>query len=50
MDSIPLRITFDELDGFIKVYDGIKYLVLFGGGFCDRIYDRIKYLLSKKVV
>ena len=50
MDSIPLRITLDQLDGFIKVYDGIKYLVLFGGGFYDRIYDRIKYLLSKKVV
>ena len=33
MDSIPLRITLDELDGFIKVYDGIKYLVLFGGVF-----------------
>ena len=50
MGSIPLRFTLDELDGFIQVYDGIKYLVLFRGGFYDRIYDRIKYLLGKKVV
>ena len=50
MGSIPLRITLDELDEFIKVYDGIKYLLLFPVGFYDRIYDRSKYLLSKKVV
>ena len=50
MGSIPLRITLDELDEFIKVYDGIKYLLLFRVGFYDRIYDRSKYLLSKKVV
>ena len=27
--SKPLRIRFDEVDGFIKVYDGIRYLALF---------------------
>ena len=26
----PLCIRFDEIDGFIKVYDRIRYLVLFG--------------------
>ena len=30
MGSKPLRIRFDEIDGFIKIYDGIRYLVLFG--------------------
>ena len=30
MSSKPLRIRFDEIDGFIKIYAGIRYLVLFG--------------------
>ena len=25
-----LRIWFEKIDGFIKMYDGIRYLVLFG--------------------
>ena len=29
MSSIPFGIRFDEIDGFIKIYDGIRYLVLF---------------------
>ena len=29
MSAKPLRIRFDEIDGFIKSYDGIRYLVLF---------------------
>ena len=29
IDSKPLRIRFDKLDGFIRVYDRTKYLVLF---------------------
>ena len=28
--SKPFRITFDKIDGFIRDYDGIRYLVLFG--------------------
>ena len=32
MGSIPLIISFDEIDGFIKTYDGIRYLLLFGLG------------------
>ena len=39
MGSIPLRIKFNETDGFIKIYDGIRYLVLFGSGWYDEIYD-----------
>ena len=30
MDAKPLCIRFDEIHGFIKKYDGIRYLVLFG--------------------
>ena len=26
--SKPLRVRFDEIDGFIKIHDGIRYLVL----------------------
>ena len=44
----PLRNMFDETDGFIKIYDGIRYLVLFDYGCCDKICDRIKYLISEK--
>ena len=27
---IPLRIRFNKIDGFIRVYDETRYLVLFG--------------------
>ena len=27
MGSITMRIRFDEIEGFIKIYDGIKYLI-----------------------
>ena len=30
--SKPLGIKFDEIYWFIKIYDGIRYLVLFGSG------------------
>ena len=30
IDAKPLRIRFDRVDEFIRVYDGIRYLVLFG--------------------
>ena len=30
MGSIPLRIRYDKIDGFIKIYDGFRYLVIFG--------------------
>ena len=35
MCSIPLCVRFDEINGFIKIYDRTKYLVLFGDGFYD---------------
>ena len=44
----PLCIRFDKIDGFIRDYDGIKYLVLFGPEKHVAIFQRIRYLRSKK--
>ena len=44
----PLRFRFDKADGFIRVYDGTKYLVLFEGEKYDFIYNRIRYLIGVK--
>ena len=30
IDAKPLRIRFDKMDGFIRVYDRTRYLVFFG--------------------
>ena len=46
--SKPLRIRFDEVDGFIKIYDGVIFLVLCDSGKHDAIYNRIRYLISRK--
>ena len=49
MGSKPLYIRFDEIDGSIKIYDGIRYLVLFGlygSGLYDASYNR--YLISEQ--
>ena len=43
-----LYIWFEKIDGCIKIYDGIRYLVLFGSEQVDAIYDRIRYLISEK--
>ena len=48
MGSIPLRNRFDEINAFIKIDNGIRYLVLFGHRWCDEICDKIKYLISEK--
>ena len=44
-----LRIRFDEIDGFLRVYDGTRYLVLFGSEKCDCIYSRIIYFINLKI-
>ena len=46
--SKPLRIRFDKIDGFITIYDGTRYLTLFGSEKYDAIYDRIRSYKSKK--
>ena len=43
-----LRFMFDKIDGFIKVHNRIIYLILFDCGWCDKICDSIKYLISEK--
>ena len=48
ISSKPLRITFNKIDGFIRIYGGTKYLVLLGLENYNAIYNRIRYLLSIK--
>ena len=45
----PFCIRFDKVDGFIKVYDGTRHLVLFGPRKYNAIYNRIRYLISQKI-
>ena len=40
------RIRFDKIDGFIRVYDGTRYLVLFG----SEKYDFIYYKIASKMM
>ena len=41
MGAKPLHIRFDKVDGTIKIYDGIRYLEIFGPRILNAIYDRI---------
>ena len=45
---IILSVKFDKIDGFIKIQDRIRYLVLFNYGWFDKICNRIKYHISEK--
>ena len=44
----PLRIWFDKVFGFNRVYGGTKYLVLFGPEKYDAIHNTIGYLIIQK--
>ena len=46
----PLRIRFNQIDGFIRIYDGTRYLVLFGPEKYDAICNRVRYLINLKGV
>ena len=47
--SKPLHIRFHKIDGFVRVYNGIRYLVVFGSEKYDSIFsNRIRYLISVK--
>ena len=46
--SKSLDIRFDKINGFIRVYDATRYLVLFESEKCDSICNRIRYLISVK--
>ena len=48
IDPKPLRIRFFKIDGIIRIYDGTKYLTLFGSQKYEAIYNRIRYLISQK--
>ena len=48
MGAKPSHLMFDKLDGFTKIHDKIRYLVLFDFSYCDKICNKIKYLVSKK--
>ena len=43
-----LRIRIVKVDGFIRVYDGSRYLLLLRGEKYDFIYNRIRYLAGVK--
>ena len=48
MGAKPLRIWFEKIDGFVKIYDRIRYLALFASERYNVIYNRIKQLISEK--
>ena len=48
MGAPPLRIRFNKINGFIKIFDGTKYLVLISPERYVAIYDRTRYLISEK--
>ena len=47
-DSNPLGIRFNKIDEFIRFYDGIRYLELFGSEKFNSIYNKVRYLMSIK--
>ena len=44
----PLRIRCIKVDGLIRIYDGTRYLVIFGSEKFGDIRNRIRYLLGEK--
>ena len=48
MTKLDILSCFDKTDAIIRIYDGTRYLTLFGTKKCDAIYDKIRYLLSIK--
>ena len=45
----PLRIRFNKINGFFRIYNRTRYLVLFGDRKFDFIYNRITYLIGLNV-
>ena len=46
----PLRIRFNNVDAFIRFYDGTRSLVLFDPEKYYAIYNRIRYFICQKKV
>ena len=47
-DAKPLRIRYDEINGFIKIQDRIKYLIFLYQDWFHEIGNRIKYHMNIK--
>ena len=43
-----MRIRFDKVNEFIRIYDRTRYLSLFGSENFNTVYNRIGYLISLK--
>ena len=43
-----MLIRFDKIDRFIKIHGKSTYSVLFDYSYCDKICDKIKYLIIEK--
>ena len=43
-----VRIKFNKIEGFIKIHDKIRYLVLFNYSYCNKMCHEIRYLLIEK--
>ena len=48
IDTNPLRIRFDKVNGFIRVCDGTRYLVWFCPEKHNTIFNRIRYIIRDK--
>ena len=48
IDLKRFRIRFDKIDGFIRIYDGTRYLTLLRSEKYDGIHNRIIYVISLK--
>ena len=46
VQKLPFR--FDKIVGFIRIYDGTRYLILLGPEKYDAIYNSTRYLISLK--
>ena len=44
----PFHIRLVKVNGFVRVYDETRYLVLFGPEIYVAIYNRIRYLINRK--
>ena len=48
IDPKPLRVIFDNIDVFVRSYDGTRYLTLLGSKKYDFFYNSIRYVTSVK--
>ena len=50
MGAKPLRISFDKIDGFIKIYSGIRYSEIFDSWFMMKFVIGLDILQVEKVI